>query len=141
MSHGRRMEGLIARLRRRRRNERGVALVEAAFVFPIMALLVFGSLEFGLLFKDYLTVANMSRAGARIGAADGSTQYTDYDVLQAVKASGNTLNTANIKAIVVFKSTAGTSSLPNTTCQTASVTNVCNFYTSADFTRPKTDFN
>jgi hypothetical protein len=142
MSQGRGGTGLAARLRSRRgRNERGVALVEAAFIFPVLALLVFGSLEFGLLFKDYLTVANMSRAGARIGAADGSTQVTDYDILQAVKASGNAVPSASIKAIVVFKASAGTSSLPNVTCETASVTNVCNFYTSADFTRPKTDFN
>ena len=34
-------------------------------------LLVMGMLEFGLVFRDYLTVANTTRAGARVGSAAG----------------------------------------------------------------------
>ena len=44
--------------RRRQDNERGAALVEMALVTPLLVLLVFGILEFGLAFRDRLTVSN-----------------------------------------------------------------------------------
>jgi Flp pilus assembly protein TadG len=47
------------------RRERGAALVEFAFVAPILFLLLFGIVEFGMAFNDYIAVRNGSREGAR----------------------------------------------------------------------------
>jgi Flp pilus assembly protein TadG len=47
------------------RNERGAALVEFALVVPILLLLLFGIVEFGIAFNDYISVRNGSREGAR----------------------------------------------------------------------------
>ena len=54
---------------RERSSDRAAALVEAAFVFPVLVTLVFGMLEFGLVFKNASTVAGASRSGVRTGSA------------------------------------------------------------------------
>lgn len=55
--------------RRERCGERGAVVVEAAILLPVIALLLFGLVEFGLIFKDELTVSNASGSAARAGAA------------------------------------------------------------------------
>lgn len=44
-------------------------LVEAAFILPVLLLVVFGIVEYGLVFKDSLTVSAATRAGARAASA------------------------------------------------------------------------
>ena len=48
-------------------NNRGVAAVELAICLPILTLLVFGSIEFGLLFYNQQVITNASREGVRAG--------------------------------------------------------------------------
>ncbi len=50
------------------RNERGQALTEFALVLPILALLLFGVIQFGIAFNNYITLTDAVRAGARKGA-------------------------------------------------------------------------
>jgi Flp pilus assembly protein TadG len=50
------------------RIEKGQAMVEFAIVLPILLMLVFGIIQFGILFNRSLTVADAVRAGARQGA-------------------------------------------------------------------------
>jgi Flp pilus assembly protein TadG len=122
--------------------ERGASLVEFALVAPILMLLTFGTFEFGMLFKDYLSVANTTRAGARVGSAAGSGADADYQILQAVKASAAALpGGANaIQQISIYKSTT-TGGGPPSTCQTASsVTDKCNTYTASAFSQPVSKF-
>jgi Flp pilus assembly protein TadG len=52
-----------------RRSERGAALVEAAIILPVVVLIVFGIIEWGLAFKDALTVSSATRAGVRTASA------------------------------------------------------------------------
>lgn len=69
----------------RRRDERGATLVEAAFVYPLLFLAIFALVEFGLAFKDWLTVSNSAREGARAGATFGADSHTDMEILRAVE--------------------------------------------------------
>jgi Flp pilus assembly protein TadG len=126
--------------RRGRGSERGATLVEAAFVFPVLAILAFGLIEFGLVLKDYLTVANMTRSGARTAVATGAAATADYNILQSISGAGNALGSGNLQYVVVFKATAGSSALPSASCQTGSVTGICNYYTAAQLTLAKTNF-
>ncbi len=48
---------------------------------PILLLVVISILEFGMAFKDYLTVSYLSREGARIGALAGDDQTADCAIL------------------------------------------------------------
>lgn len=40
------------------RSERGAVVVESALALPLFLLLIFGTMEFGLAFRSYLTLAN-----------------------------------------------------------------------------------
>jgi len=48
-----------------RHNQKGVAIIEFAIVLPLLLLLVFGAIEFGLLFYNKQVITNASREGAR----------------------------------------------------------------------------
>ena len=50
------------------RNESGQALVEFALVLPLLCLVLFGIIQFGITLKDYLALTDAVRAGARQGA-------------------------------------------------------------------------
>jgi Flp pilus assembly protein TadG len=58
--------------RRHQGGERGVAAVEFALVAPILLLLVFGIIDFGLAFHAWDASENAAREGARVGAVDSS---------------------------------------------------------------------
>jgi hypothetical protein len=56
------------KIRRRRRREEGASLVEFALIAPILFLLLFGLIDFGFIYNDYLQVRQGVRDGARQGA-------------------------------------------------------------------------
>ena len=60
MSHKRHQE--------RRSGESGQTLVEFAALLPVLCLLLFGIIQFGVVFHDYITVTDASRVGARKAA-------------------------------------------------------------------------
>ena len=49
------------------RDERAQDLVEYALIFPLLALLLLGIIEFGLVILSYDSIANAAREGARYG--------------------------------------------------------------------------
>ena len=76
-------------MKRRLRNafgERGAALVEMAIVLPLLVVLVFGIIEYGLLFKEKLTIAAAATSSARTGATMGNRAEADFVILQALEA-------------------------------------------------------
>ena len=55
------------------RSQRGAALIEAAIIMPVLLMIVFGVFEYGLLFRDELTLAQSTRDGARARAPTATT--------------------------------------------------------------------
>ncbi|MEX0817769.1 MAG: TadE/TadG family type IV pilus assembly protein [Gaiellales bacterium] len=51
-----------------RKSESGQTMVEFALVLPTLAILLFGVIQFGIAFNNYITVTDAVRAGARQGA-------------------------------------------------------------------------
>ena len=51
-----------------RNRESGQTMVEFALILPTLAILLFGIIQFGIAFNNYLTVTDAVRAGARQGA-------------------------------------------------------------------------
>jgi Flp pilus assembly protein TadG len=79
----------------------GQAMVEFALVLPLLAMLLFGVIQFGILFNNYLDLTDATRAGARKAAV--SRQTTDPSgpagvATQAVinSAGDITLTSANV---------------------------------------------
>jgi TadE-like protein len=114
------------------RSERGVAIVEAAFVIPIFLLLVFGLIEGGLYMNDYLGVSHSVRAGARASSAMGSVGNADLYTVVNVSRESAAIRDDQIDYIVVYKAT-GFGSAPSATCQAGTpVAGECNVFAPAD---------
>jgi hypothetical protein len=102
-------------------------LVESAFVLMLILTIVFGIIEWGLYFKDALSVTSATRTGARTASAEprntqgvnatpadpaiyaGIPKYVT-DAAQAVEASITALDRGSPQSLWIYK--AGTDGLP-----------------------------
>src|ERR671930_1547274 len=79
-------------------DERGQTMVEFAIVLPVLCLLLFGAIQFGILFNSYVTLTDAVRAGARKAAV--SRQITGTTPRQAcidqVRASASDLDLSKL---------------------------------------------
>ena len=76
------------------RSESGAELIEFALTFPLLLLVVFGIVDFGLLFQKYEVVTNAAREGARIAV------LPDYQASALASAQARVeqyLSAANLK--------------------------------------------
>jgi Flp pilus assembly protein TadG len=64
---------LVTGVTRRRREERGASAVEFALVMPILLLLVFGIITYGMVFAQSLSLSNSARQAARSAVVEGTT--------------------------------------------------------------------
>lgn len=87
---------------RERRDERGATLVEAAFVYALLFLALFAIVEFGLAFKDWLSVSHAAREGARAGATYGDDPTADIQILRDVERTLAPAGIANGMNVRVF---------------------------------------
>lgn len=94
------MPGFNTRLRKR--NSLGAVAVEAALVTPLFLLLVFGILEFGLLFKDWLAVSSSVRAGTRMASAEPRVATFGADAVAQVAREASALNMGAIEELWVY---------------------------------------
>lgn len=106
--------------------------MEAAFLTPVFFLVLIGILEYGLVFRDYLTLTNGTLAGARMASVQGDSPDADFQIIKAVKKATGPSSINVIKKLVVFKAT-GPDSTISATCAaltpgTTSTTGVCNAY-------------
>jgi Flp pilus assembly protein TadG len=100
-----------AREQRRLRGDRGVVIVEAVFVFPVVLFVVFAIFEFGLLFAAESTTNSATRDGVRFGAANfavsGSNQAAADAVADAVaKDLGARTNLDTPVQLLIYKADA-----------------------------------
>jgi Flp pilus assembly protein TadG len=67
------------------KNQKGAAAVEFAIVLPFLVLLVFGMIEFGILYYNQQVITNASREGARAGlVGDCNKRLDDTQISQIV---------------------------------------------------------
>lgn len=95
---------------------RGQAMVEFAFIIPVLMLVLMTVLEFGFVFSHHVTMEYATREGARMGAAlaNGSVTFAckdvDDQVVAAVQrvltASGSQIDINQIGEIRIYKSDA-----------------------------------
>ena len=71
------MKKMIKRLR----CQKGVAAIEFAIVLPLLMMIIFGIIEFGLLMYDKQVITNASREGARAGVVVGVSRVDDAGIL------------------------------------------------------------
>ncbi len=79
----------------RLRSDSGAAAVEFALVAPLLFLLVFGIIDFGLAINARIVAANAAREGARVGSLGGSEAQIRAQVASAASTlPGNTVTVA-----------------------------------------------
>lgn len=133
----------IGRVRAKARSNRGVAIVEAAFITPVFFALILGIFEAGLYMKDYLAVSNAVRAGARSASASGANAQADMYTIIDVSNESAALASNQIEYLVVYKATgpgAGPTDVggPSGGCKSGvPVAGVCNVYRPADFVKAR----
>ena len=116
--------------RSRFRGDDGSVIAEAALVTPLFILLLFGALEFGGAFRDYLTLSNGSLAGTRMAAIQGNAADADWNLVQSVKKAMNAMPLYQIKKVVVYRlspvsASPGAGQCVSTQCPTTSVPASC----------------
>lgn len=88
-------------------------LIEAAILMPVLALFLFGILEWGLAFRSGLTVSDASRAGARVAAA--MPRNPEYQTAAAAAVSGRLASAGvpaeQIESLVIYRADPSTGGL------------------------------
>ena len=75
-------------------------MTEFALVLPILALLLFGVIQFGLVFNNYLTLTDAVRAGARKAAVGRHLPDPPGSARQAVRDAATDLNQSDLNVTV-----------------------------------------
>ena len=74
---------------RTKRKARGVAIIEAAIVFPLLLLLTFGVIEYGWALLKSQQITNATRQAARIAARPDSTNADIQTLVTSLMTNSN----------------------------------------------------
>lgn len=89
--------------RRGLRSDTGAAAVEFAIIAPLLFLLLFGLIDFGLAINARIVAANAAREGARVGSLGG----TEAQIRAQVASASSTLDQSRVTVTVACKTPAG----------------------------------
>ena len=96
---------MIAAKRTDLRSDRGQTMVEFALIMPVLCMVLFAIIQFGILFNDYLSLTDATRVGARKAAVSRTATNPAAVTEAAVRTAAADLNGADldvdVTAIVV----------------------------------------
>ena len=101
--------------RRPERDERGTSLVEFALILPLFALMLFGMIDFGLLFGGFISLRNqVNAAGREVAISQSSPSCASANqpslcIAEQAIASSELGTTGGVKVAVDFPNLATTS--------------------------------
>jgi len=78
-------------LKRTIKNEQGQTMVEFAFVLPILLVMLFGIIQFGVIFNNYVALTDAARAASRKGAVSRNASDPKGDCEATGYAAGTNL--------------------------------------------------
>jgi Flp pilus assembly protein TadG len=93
--------------RNRAHDDNGQTMVEFILVLPVLLIVLFGIVQFGITFKDYVTLTDAVRAGARTAAVSRISTDPVGDTVARVKSSTD-LTAANVNVTVTSTWAHGT---------------------------------
>lgn len=86
------------------RNDRGVAVVEFAFIFMMVLMLAIGAFEWGMGFLDRLSVSQSVREATRVAAAVGDRTDADCAIIEAGSGALSAIGGNSVKEIWIYES-------------------------------------
>jgi Flp pilus assembly protein TadG len=78
------------------RSQKGQTMAEFALVLPLLALLLFGVIQFGIAFNNYITLTDAVRAGARKGAVARHLSDPEGATIAQVRTAATDLKPADL---------------------------------------------
>ena len=82
------------------RSQKGQSLTEFALALPILVLLLFAVIQFGIVFNNYVTLTDATRAGARKAAVGRQQSNPQNAVITAVRNSASDLKQSDLSITV-----------------------------------------
>jgi Flp pilus assembly protein TadG len=82
------------------RSEKGQAVTEFALALPVLVLLLFAVIQFGIVFNNYVTLTDATRAGARKAAVSREDPSAAADATQAVRNSAANLTQSKLNVSI-----------------------------------------
>jgi Flp pilus assembly protein TadG len=116
-----------------RRDQRGIALIEFAFVSLIMLTIVAGAVDYGRGWQSGLATIEAARTGARVGSGQANRANADYNALTGIRASLMASGKMNDVELVVIYRADNVNGVPPASCTPAnpvsSASGTCNVFT------------
>jgi Flp pilus assembly protein TadG len=78
------------------RAQNGQTTAEFALVLPLLALILFGVIQFGIAFNNYIALTDAVRAGARKGAVGRHLSDPEAAVIAQVRTAATDLDPADL---------------------------------------------
>jgi len=78
------------------RDQQGQAMTEFAIVLPILAFLLFAVIQFGIVFNNYITLTDATRAGARKAAVSRRDGDPRGMCIAAIRNSADNLKQSDL---------------------------------------------
>ena len=110
------------------RRDRGASTLEAAIILPLLLILALGTAEFGFAFVDWLSVANATRTGARIGSAAGAASTADSVILGAGGQALSDMDSSTVDAVWIYDASASGNPLDGCTIGSEGACTTTNVY-------------
>lgn len=82
------------------RSERGQSMTEFALVLPLLVLILFSIIQFGIAFNNYISLTDAVRAGARKGATARHLSDPAGATIAQVRTAATDLKTADLQISV-----------------------------------------
>lgn len=82
-------------------------MVEFVIVVPILLMLLFGVIQFGIVYNNYLTITDAARIGARKAAVSRSASDPEAVARAAVKAAASDLDQSKLDPRLTVTTAAG----------------------------------
>jgi Flp pilus assembly protein TadG len=82
------------------KKEHGQAVTEFALILPVLALLLFGVIQFGIAFNNYLTVTDAVRVGARKAAVSRQAADPTGTTISQVRSAASDLDQSKLNISV-----------------------------------------
>ena len=83
-----------------RKCERGQTMVEFTLVLPILLVVLFGIIQFGITFNNYVALTDSVRAGARTAAVSRFSASPNTDTVNRVKTASGDLDSSKVNVTV-----------------------------------------
>ncbi|HLF43985.1 MAG TPA: TadE/TadG family type IV pilus assembly protein [Acidimicrobiia bacterium] len=89
---------------RGKEGEKGTTLIEFSLVFAFLMMIALGAYEYGMAFRDWLSVTVATREGGRVAASAANHGDADCVILEAATGALQGFDTGEVEFVHIYKS-------------------------------------